>query len=86
MTTWWPAPCSSGLLRKGDRHVALEVKAGERLPDVGDLRGLRAIVDGTPARRILVYRGDVRLRTEDGIEVLPIADFLTEAASGELVG
>ena len=55
------------LLRRGHEFVAVEVKANRRFA-TGQLDGLRAIAD-LPGlvRRILVYGGDRRLQTEDGV-------------------
>lgn len=65
------------LLRRGRDHLAIEIKSQARF-DPAQLSGLRAIVDlPRLARRILVYLGDRRLRTEDGIEVWPLADFFS---------
>lgn len=63
------------VLHRGTEIVAVEVKAQQRL-STPLLRGLRAIgdLDGV-VRRILVYRGRRTLRTDDGIDVLPIDDF-----------
>lgn len=72
------------VLRRGRDHLALEVKAGTRF-STPDLAGLRAIAD-LPGlvRRVLVYLGDRRLRTEDGIEVWPLDHFLRSVAGGRL--
>jgi len=62
------------LLRRGREFLAIEVKAATRFsPSM--LQGLRAI-DELPkvVRRILIYRGSRRLKTEEGIDVWPIGD------------
>ncbi len=75
------------LLRKGERRVAVEVKVGTGAPDNASLKGLRAIAAGIGIdRSILVYRGALRLRTEDGIDVLPANDFFDELAADRLFG
>ncbi len=85
---WSPADATRTevdfLLRKGDRFVALEAKSVRTVSSPA-LRGLRAVasLDGLE-RRILLYRGDVRRRTADGIEVLPVGDFLGEIEAGTL--
>jgi hypothetical protein len=33
---------------------------------------------------VLVYTGERRLRSEDGIDVLPVSDFVSEVESGQL--
>lgn len=50
-----------------------------------DLRGLRAIGE-LPGirRRVAVFRGSRRQRTQDGIEILPVAAFLDEVEAGSL--
>ena len=59
------------LLERGSRTLAIEVKSGRRLaPEM--LSGLRAIggLKGL-ARRILVYGGERKMKTPDGIDVWP---------------
>jgi predicted AAA+ superfamily ATPase len=72
------------LLRRGRRLVAVEAKSGERLRDA-ELRGLRAVA-GLPGlvRRIVVFRGARRQATPDGIEILPVAEFLRLLETGDL--
>ena len=72
------------LLRRGSEDVALEVKSQTRF-STPQLAGLRAIADlERLARRILIYLGDRRLKTEDGIEVWPLGAFLKAVAGGTL--
>jgi predicted AAA+ superfamily ATPase len=72
------------LLRRGARFVAVEVKASTRA-DAESLRGLRAIAGLRGLeRRVLVHLGRAPRRTEDGIDVLPFADFSALLASGRL--
>jgi uncharacterized protein len=72
------------LLRRGKELCALEVKAARRIHP-GDMAGLRAIGE-LPGlrRRILVHRGDRPTRTEDGIDALPVEDFLEALEGGRL--
>ena len=86
---YWAASESSRvevdfLLRKRESFVAVEVKASAVFSQ-GLVRGLRAIegLEGL-TRRILVYLGDLRLETADGIQVLPLRDFLQEVEGGGL--
>lgn len=72
------------LLRRGREYLALEVKAQPRFSSP-QLSGLRAIADlPRIARRVLVYLGERRLRTDDGIEVWPLDFFLEKLAGGRL--
>jgi hypothetical protein len=50
-----------------------------------DLAGLKAI-DRLPGlrRRILLYLGTRRLRTDDGIDIWPLATWLEALATGRL--
>ncbi len=66
------------ILRKGEKKVAIEVKAGDRFQK-NMVTGLRALA-GHPglSRRILVYLGRDRQETEDEIEILPLPHFLEE--------
>ena len=60
------------LLRRGRDYLALEIKAHSRF-STPQLSGLRAIATlPRLVRRVLVYLGDRRLRTEDGVEVWPL--------------
>ncbi|MGE0360354.1 MAG: ATP-binding protein [Vicinamibacterales bacterium] len=85
---WSPAQSAATevdfVLRRGREHLALEVKHQTRTgPEL--LTGLRAIA-GLPklVRRIAVYRGRQALKTEDGIEVWPFAQFAEAVAGGSL--
>jgi len=72
------------LLRRGREYLALEVKAQSRFAHT-QLSGLQAIADlPRLARRVLVYLGDRRLRTEDGIEVWPLRALLDAVARDRL--
>lgn len=64
--------------------LAVEVKA-TRTVRPADLRGLRAVAE-LPGlvRRVLVFLGSERQRTEDAIDVLPFAAFAEELATGTL--
>jgi hypothetical protein len=75
---------STGWIQHGRTSVALEVKASRQFSDRG-LRGLRAIA-ALPGvrRRIVVYLGERRMRTADGIDVLPLRDFLHQVEQGRL--
>ncbi|OFW00323.1 MAG: hypothetical protein A3I61_00055 [Acidobacteria bacterium RIFCSPLOWO2_02_FULL_68_18] len=72
------------LLRRGREYLALEIKSQARFSTV-QLAGLRAVA-GLPrlARRVLVYLGDRRLKTDDGIEVWPLDAFLGAVGGGRL--
>lgn len=72
------------LLRRGREYLALEVKAQPHFSSP-QLSGLRAIADlPRIARRVLVYLGDRRLRTDDGTDVWPLDFFLEKLAGGRL--
>jgi uncharacterized protein len=72
------------LLRRGREHVAVEVKAQRRF-STRQVSGLRAIADLPGlSRRILVSLGDQPLRTDEGIDVLPLDMFVTQVAEGTL--
>ena len=72
------------LLRLGRNYLALEVKSSSRFSTTL-LSGLRAIGElDRLVRRILIYFGDQRLRTDEGIEVWPLHVFLDAVASGKL--
>ncbi len=72
------------VLRRGRDHLAIEVKTAARFA-TDQLAGLRAIAElPRLGRRVLVYLGDRALRTEDGIEVWPLARFLRAIAEETL--
>lgn len=72
------------LLRRGRDYLALEIKAQARF-STPQLSGLRAIADlPRVVRRVLVYLGERRLKTEDGIEVWPLHAFLAAIADETL--
>jgi predicted AAA+ superfamily ATPase len=79
---WAPGKGSSievdFVLRRGKSLLALEARSGSKIFEA-DLRGLRAIAD-LPAivRRLVVYRGERRQKTSDGIEILPVRSLLAE--------
>jgi predicted AAA+ superfamily ATPase len=73
------------LLRRGKDYVALEVKSGKAVRP-RELRGLRAVADlPRLRRRVVVFTGERRQTTEDGIELLPVRDFLRELEAGTLL-
>jgi len=66
-------------------RIAIEVKGAGRVSE-RDTRGLRALAEDVPiARRIVVCTERERRTLESGVEVIPIADFLDELWSGEIV-
>lgn len=88
---YWAPGKGSGLevdfvLRRGAALVALEVRAGQKLFEA-DLRGLRALggLAGLE-RRLVVYRGERRQKTVDGIEILPVRALLAELEGSTLFG
>jgi predicted AAA+ superfamily ATPase len=81
---WAPAEAMTTevdfVLLRAKEVVAIEVKATRTLRPK-DLRGLRAIADLPHLkRRILVFLGPRALRTEDGIDVLPLERFSSDLA------
>ena len=72
------------LLRRGREHIAVEVRTQDRFQS-SMTNGLQAIAE-LPGlkRRILVYRGERVLKTDDGIEVWPFEKFDRDLATGSL--
>ena len=68
-------------------RAAVEAKAVARIGN-RHLKGLRALGKDHPevGRRIVVCLEPRPLRTDDGIEILPVADFLDQLWSGALLG
>ena len=65
--------------------VVLDTASFATEPREPNLRGLRAIAGLRGLRRrILVYRGERRLTTADGIEVWPVATLLRALAENDL--
>jgi predicted AAA+ superfamily ATPase len=74
------------LLRRGSEFLAIEVKASRTFRE-SDLRGLRAVAGLKGLRRRwLVHLGSRILRTEDGIDVLPVGEFLRRLEAGAFFG
>jgi predicted AAA+ superfamily ATPase len=72
------------VLRRGSAYTAIEAKA-KRAPSSRDLKGLRAIAALRGLRRrLLVFTGDRPFRTDDGIEGLPVAEFVREVEKGRV--
>lgn len=69
----------------GDMRVAIEAKAKRQVTN-RDLRGLRHLAKDHPEvrKRIVACLEPRPRRTEDGIEILPAADFAARLWSGEL--
>lgn len=64
------------LLEKEGQFIAIEAKSGQQVHN-SHFRGLRAIKELPHLKsRLLVYTGDGRQKTEDGIHVFPLAEFL----------
>lgn len=72
------------VLRRGSELLALEVKAAKTFSR-SQLGGLKAISEVPEVvRRVLVYTGPDRLKVADGIDVLPVADFVESLADDSL--
>jgi predicted AAA+ superfamily ATPase len=70
------------VLTRGDEHLAIEVKSGAQFSDRW-CAGLRALAPlPNLRRRMVVYPEGPRLRTEDGIDVLPLGELAAELAAG----
>ena len=69
----------------GDMEIAVEAKASARITR-DHLRGLRTLVEEHPAvrRRIVVCLESRARRTDDGIDILPAADFIRRLGQGAL--
>jgi predicted AAA+ superfamily ATPase len=85
MYYWAPADSKTEvdfLLVKGDLKVAIVAKSSEFLTK-DDYKGLRAVTDLKGLkRRIIVYSGSTKRVTEDGIEVLPVNEFIARLDAG----
>jgi len=72
------------LLRRGDELLALEVKSAGRFSRAW-ISGLKALGElPKVVRRVVVYTGTERLKTEDGIEAWPIRFFLSRLEQNTL--
>ena len=86
---YWSTPAPGQLevdflLRRHRELLAIEVKSTDRF-QMAMTRGLKAIAElPKVVRRILVYSGDRSLKTDDGIEVWPLARFERSLAEGTL--
>lgn len=68
-------------------RLAVEAKCSERIVS-RHLRGLRSLTRDHPEanRRVIVCLEPLARRTEDGIDILPAAEFIRRLWSGELAG
>ena len=64
--------------------VAIEVKASGAVAP-RDLTGLRRLAEEVPLRRRIVVCGESAPRIVDGIELLPVAEFLAALWDGEIL-
>ena len=72
------------LLIRGAELLALEVKSSKRFSRSW-LSGLKAIGElDRVVRRVIVYLGAERLRTDEGIEAWPLELFLEQLEAGSL--
>ncbi len=71
----------------GDAAVGIEVKSTANVGDT-HLRGLRALRTDQPSAKKLVCLGSEprARRTQDGIDILPVTEFLARLWKGEYVG
>ena len=71
----------------GDMQIAIEAKSSERITR-DHLKGLRSLVEDHPrvGRRIVVCREPRARKTEEDIEILPVAAFVKRLWAGELFG
>jgi predicted AAA+ superfamily ATPase len=69
----------------GDIQVAIEAKSSARITRV-HLQGLRCLLDDHPrvGRRVVVCREPRARKTDDGIEILPVATFVRRLWAGDL--
>ena len=70
----------------GDMACAIEAKSSEKIHQ-DHLKGLREIIEDYPTvgRRIVVSLEPISRRTEDGIEILSVPDFLAKLWNDEIV-
>ena len=70
----------------GDMQVVVEAKSSARIHD-SHCKGLRAIVADHPgiSRRIVVCRETRPRKLSDGIEVLPVTDFIQRLWGGDII-
>lgn len=67
-----------------DDRIAIEVKATKRVSPA-DLKSLRAIAEELKLqKRLLVCHEPYPKKTQDGIEILPVADFWRRLWEGKL--
>jgi len=86
---YYRAPAAGGtevdfLIERGREFAAIEVKARRTLTS-RDFSGLRAIAELKGVRRrTIVFLGERSFNTEDGIEALPVDEFVRELAAGRV--
>jgi uncharacterized protein len=69
-----------------DMRVAIEAKATAHVT-ADHLRGLRSLIQDQPrvGARVVVCLESKRRRTDDGVLILPVAEFVSDLAAGKLV-
>ena len=68
-----------------DGAIAIEVKASRRVSD-SDLKGLRALAEETTLKTRMVVSMEPReRRTDDGIAIVPVAQFFEELWAGRII-
>lgn len=85
---WSPAEAKQTevdfLLRRGRHYLAIEAKSAKRVGSE-QMKGLRALAElQGVVRRLVVYTGTERLRTSDGIDIVPFGELCQEIAAGTL--
>lgn len=72
------------LLKSQGRYLAIEVKSGSRIRGE-DLKGLKAIEElRKDMKRLAVYAGPEKLKTKEGIEILPAMEFVRRLENSTL--
>lgn len=70
------------LLRSRDEYVAIEVKSSKKISKK-DFKGLKAISGlENVKRKIIVYLGEDKQKSDSGIEILPVEQFIAEIEKG----
>lgn len=67
----------------GDR-IAIEVKGKPRVTP-REFTGLRALAEEIPLERKIIVCTEPRRRRDDGIEIIPVEDFLTDLWNGNII-
>lgn len=68
----------------GDAAVGLEIKSTTEVKD-SQLKGLRSFGEDYPQARLIVVSNDIYRRRKEGVEIIPVKEFLSDLWAGKVI-